>query len=88
MEALAATPQTFVHSNCKLDNLGTDAHGRTVLLDWEQPGRGAALSDLAWYLAINCRRPPQSKEASISSYRDALEAAGIDTGRGGTGSWP
>jgi hypothetical protein len=80
VEALAQTPQTFVHSNWKLDNLGTDDAGRTVVLDWEQPGRGAALSDLAWYLAINCRRLPQAKEASIEAYREALEAAGIDTG--------
>ena len=77
--ALGRTPQTLVHSNWKLDNLGTDDQGRTVLLDWEQPGRGAALSDLAWYLAINCRRLPQSKEASIAAYRDALEACGIET---------
>ena len=78
--ALERTPQTFVHSNWKLDNLGTDDQGRTVLLDWEQPGRGAALSDLAWYLAINCRRLPQSKEASIAGYRSALQACGIETG--------
>jgi Phosphotransferase enzyme family len=80
LEALATTPQTFVHSNFKLDNLGTDDAGRTVLLDWEQPGRGAPLSDLAWYLAINCRRLPQSKAASIAAYREALEGCGIDTG--------
>ena len=79
VDALASTPQTFVHSNWKLDNLGTDDQGRTVLLDWEQPGRGAALSDLAWYLAINCRRLPQPKEAAIAVYRDALEAAGVRT---------
>jgi hypothetical protein len=78
--ALDATPHTLVHSNWKLDNLGTDESGRTVLLDWEQPGHGAALSDLAWYLAINCRRLPQSKEASIEAYRAFLEAQGIDTG--------
>ncbi len=77
--ALAKTPVTFVHSNWKLDNLGTDDLGRTVVLDWEQPGRGAALSDLAWYLAINCRRLPQTKEASIASYRAALESCGVDT---------
>jgi hypothetical protein len=77
--ALADTPQTFVHSNWKLDNLGTDEAGRTVLLDWEQPGRGAALSDLAWYLAINCRRLPQSKEEAIAAYRRALESHGIST---------
>ena len=79
VEALAGTPQTFVHSNFKLDNLGTDDAGRTVLLDWEQPGRGAPLSDLAWYLAINCRRLPQSKEASITAYRQGLEDCGVDT---------
>ncbi len=77
--ALAATPQTFVHSNWKLDNLGTDDVGRTVLLDWEQPGRGPALSDLAWDLEINCRRLPQSKEDAITAYRHALAACGVDT---------
>ena len=80
VEALAATPHTFVHSNWKLDNLGTDDARRTVVLDWEQPGCGAPLSDLAWYLAINCRRLPQAKEASIAAYREALEGCGIDTG--------
>jgi hypothetical protein len=79
VDALSCTPQTFVHSNWKLDNLGTDDRGRTVLIDWEQPGRGAGLSDLAWYLAINCRRLPQSKEASIQLYRRALESRGIET---------
>ena len=79
VEALARTPQTFVHGNWKLDNLGTDADERTVLLDWELPGRGAALSDLAWYLAINCRRLPQSKEDASDAYRAALERHGIDT---------
>src|SRR6266513_1759358 len=79
MDALATTPHTFVHSNWKLDNLGTDDAGRTVLLDWETSGHGAPLSDLAWYLAINCRRLPQPKEAAIRAYRDALEACGIDT---------
>ena len=77
--ALAETPQTFVHGNWKLDNLGTDADGRTVVLDWELPGRGAPLSDLAWYLAINCRRLPTSKESAIACYREALERRGIET---------
>jgi hypothetical protein len=79
VEALEGTPQTFVHSNWKLDNLGTDAGGRTVVLDWEQPGRGAPLSDLAWYLAINCRRLPQGKPDAIAVYRRALEEHGIST---------
>jgi aminoglycoside phosphotransferase (APT) family kinase protein len=79
VEALDSTPQTFVHGNWKLDNLGTDDEGRTVILDWELPGRGAPLSDVAWYLAINCRRLPQPKEDSIRAYRAALENRGIST---------
>jgi hypothetical protein len=80
VEALASTPQTFVHGNWKLDNLGTDDAGRTVLFDWEIPGRSAPASDLAWYLAINCRRLPVGKEVAIERYRAALERHGVDTG--------
>ena len=78
--ALEELPQTFVHGDWKLDNLGTTEDGRTVLLDWELSGRAPAAADLAWYLAINCRRLPQSKEAAAAAYRDALERHGIDTG--------
>jgi hypothetical protein len=79
VSALSRTPQTFVHGNWKLDNLGTDDELRTVVLDWETPGRAACLSDVAWYLAINCRRLPTSKEATIECYREHLRSAGIDT---------
>jgi hypothetical protein len=77
--ALATTPQTLVHGNFKLDNLGVTPDGRTVLLDWEGTGRGAPTGDLAWYLAINCRRLPESKEDATATYRAALERHGIDT---------
>ena len=77
--ALADTPQTFIHGNWKLDNLGTHDDGRTILFDWELPGRGAPLADVAWYLAINCRRLPISKEQTLEVYRDALHRRGVDT---------
>ena len=77
--ALASTPQTLLHANFKLDNLGVTADARTVIFDWETSGRGAATADLAWYLAINCRRLPQTKQDSIRAYRGYLEACGVDT---------
>jgi hypothetical protein len=77
--ALERTPLTFVHGNWKLGNLGTDDDGRTILIDWETPGPGPACGEVAWYLALNCRRLPESKEAVIDAYRDALERCGIDT---------
>lgn len=77
--ALAGTPQTLVHGNWKLDNLGTTPDGRTIVLDWELPGRGVGLSDVAWFLAINCRRLATSKEDAVASYRDALGRYGVST---------
>ena len=79
VDALATTPSTLVHGNWKYDNLGTTPDERTLLLDWETPGRGSGLTDLAWYLAINCRRLPHSKEESIDAYRAALERHGVRT---------
>jgi len=81
VDALSGTPETLVHGNWKLDNLGTDPQGRTVLLDWELPGRGPALSDLTWYLSINCRRLPHPKEDAIDAYRESLEGHGVDTNK-------
>ena len=79
VDALATTPSTFVHGNWKLGNLGTDDEGRTVLIDWETPGAGPPCGELAWYLAINSARLPESKEATITAFRESLERAGVDT---------
>jgi hypothetical protein len=45
-------------------------------------GSCPACSELAWYLAINCRQLPQSKEDSIEAYCRCLGAHGT-----GTESW-
>ena len=76
---LAATPATFLQGDWKMGNLGTNADGRTILLDWAYPGRGPACWDLCWYLALNRARLPESKEATIGRFRAALETAGIPT---------
>ncbi len=76
--ALRAGPQTFIHGDWKLGNLGHDGD-RTILLDWDRAGEAAPLIDMAWYLAVNCDRLPESKEDTIAAYRGSLEAAGIAT---------
>ena len=76
--ALQAGPQTLIHGDWKLGNLGRDG-SRTILLDWDRTGEGAPLIDLAWYLAVNCDRLPETKENAINAYRAALETAGIAT---------
>jgi hypothetical protein len=76
--ALRRTPQTFLHGDWKLGNLGS-CGDRTVLLDWSYPGIGPVLHELGWYLALNRARLPESKEATIDRLRAALEHHGVAT---------
>ena len=79
-DVLMQTPCTFVAGDWKLGNLGRRTDGRTVLLDWAYPGEAPPCWELMWYLALNRARLPESKEATIQSYRTALERHGMDTG--------
>ncbi len=79
VEALQRQPQTFIHGDWKAGNLGSMPDGRTILLDWQVPGRAAPLVELAWYLAVNCDRLPMSKQDTIAAYHAALRAAGVAT---------
>jgi hypothetical protein len=81
VDAVASTPTAFLHGDWKLGNLGSTADGRTVLVDWSVSGSGAPLAELAHYLALNTARLPDDfdKDVAIESYRDALEAEGVDT---------
>lgn len=78
-DALRSTPWTLLHGDWKLGNLGSRPDGRTILLDWAYPGEGPAGHDLAWYLAINRARLPETKEATIARFRQALEDQGVPT---------
>ena len=80
-DAVRETPQTFVHGDWKIGNLGRAADGRVVLLDWAYPGEGPVCHELAWYLALNRARIPRghTKESTIEDFRAALERHGIAT---------
>lgn len=77
---LAETPRTFIAGDWKLGNLGSRPTGETVVLDWAYPGEAPPAWELAWYLALNRARIPESKSDTIARYRQALEAAGVATG--------
>lgn len=78
VDALSQTPTTLIHGDWKAGNLGSHPDGRTILLDWQWPGQAAGCVDLGWYLAVNCDRLPESKEATITGYGDALVRHGVD----------
>lgn len=78
VRGLRRAPQTLLHGDWKMGNLGLD-EGRTILLDWAYPGIGPIAHDLAWYLALNRARIPEPKEAVADRLRVALEGRGIGT---------
>lgn len=80
-KAVRFTPQTFLHGDWKLGNLGVASDGRVILLDWCYPGQGPVAHELAWYLAVNRSRLPvgYSKETTIAGLRAALEQHGVGT---------
>lgn len=79
VDALASTPTSFLHGDWKMGNLGIGRDGRSVLVDWTYSGPGPVCHELGWYLALNRARLPESKAATISVLREALERHGVDT---------
>jgi len=77
--ALAGGPITFAHGDWKMGNLGLRPDGRVVLVDWDRPMAAPPVVDLCWYVAVNCDRLPESKDASLATYREALERKGVNT---------
>jgi Phosphotransferase enzyme family len=80
LDALAATPTTFLHGDTKLANVGSHPDGRTVLVDWSMCGAGPPLAEVAHFLALN--GSPGAGDAGIvtvDAYRAALERHGIAT---------
>ena len=81
VRALESLPSSFLQGDWKMGNLGRDDEGRTILIDWANPGAGPGVTELTWYLALNRARLPigHTKEDAIDAYRGALEHHGIDT---------
>jgi hypothetical protein len=77
--ALSETPATLIHADWKMGNLGTQPDGRTILIDWQWPGTAPPCNEIAWYVAINADRIPESRDQTFAAYREALERHGIAT---------
>ena len=80
VDALAAMPQTFLHGDWKMGNLGSHPDGRTILIDWATSGRGTPASELAWYLAHQ-RGPPArtARRRPSTAYAASLRGHGVAT---------
>jgi len=81
LTALADPPHAFLHGDWKAANLGTDAQGRTVLVDWSMAGEGPLLTEVLHYATLNARRLPHGHGFAdvLAVYRAALESRGVRT---------
>lgn len=72
--ALAGYPQTLIHGDWRLANIGylRGAHPRLVLLDWARPTCTGAAVELAYYLVTSARQMPHSPERTIELYKQQL----------------
>jgi hypothetical protein len=70
--ALARYPQTLLHGDLKVANIGFDGDA-VVLLDWGTlTGLGPAAVDHAWYLAVNSAAVDASLDELLSDARETL----------------
>jgi hypothetical protein len=65
---LEGRPQTFVHGDLRLHNLGL-SDDRVVLYDWELAGTGPGAVDLAWYVIISASRIDATRDDVIDDYK-------------------
>jgi hypothetical protein len=78
-------PLTVTHGDYRLDNLlfATSAGGPPVTaVDWQTPGHGGPVGDLAYFLGAGLV-PADRREAEselVEDYRDALAAGGVHVG--------
>lgn len=81
LDILTAMPQTLVHGDFKLANLGMSyepgGQRRAIILDWQDAARGPGVLDLGYFLALDAARLTLSEEQAAAVYRDALTARGF-----------
>lgn len=79
--ALANAPQTLLHGDVRLDNvLFVDPESPAVILDWQSVSRGAAVIDVAYFLAQNISATELEVRGGelLTAYRNRLACHGVE----------
>ncbi|HEX7474152.1 MAG TPA: phosphotransferase [Candidatus Limnocylindrales bacterium] len=89
--ALARLPDTLIHGDLKLANLGFAPDGRIAIVDWQMVSVAPIAVELGWFLVSNAPSLPIGPEAVLARYRQALDVAGggpaIGAGEGTAEDW-
>jgi len=75
LEALEAQPSTLIHGDLKLANVGIEADGSIVLVDWQMVAIAPVAVELGWFLVSNVASLPLPPGEVIARYRSKLSWA-------------
>jgi hypothetical protein len=82
IEALDAQPATLIHGDLKLANVGIEADGSVVLVDWQMVMIAPLAVEIGWFLVSNVASLPLRPEDVILRYRSKLGYAMADADDG------
>jgi Ecdysteroid kinase-like family len=76
----AEGPPTFVHNDCRLDNVFFREDGEPVLLDWQIPARTRGTADVSYLIggSMNPEDASEHWEPLLRRYHDRLLDQGVD----------
>jgi hypothetical protein len=72
VDVLRARPSTLIHGDLKLANVGIEADGSVVLVDWQMVSIAPVAIELGWFLVSNVNALPVPAEAALERYREAF----------------
>jgi len=79
IEALKAQPATLIHGDLKLANVGIEADGSIVLVDWQMVMVEPIAVEIGWFLVANVASLPLRPEDVIVRYQAKLGNAIADS---------
>jgi hypothetical protein len=81
VDVLRSRPSTLIHGDLKLANVGIEADGSVVLVDWQMVSIAPVAIELGWFLVSNVASLPLPPGWVITRYRSKLSRAISDAER-------
>jgi hypothetical protein len=77
LDALALMPQTLIHGDLKLANVGVSPDGAIDLVDWQMVSVAPVGVELGWFLVANVASLPVRPEEILARYEAKLRQAWV-----------
>jgi hypothetical protein len=80
LDELASQPASLIHGDLKLANVGIEAGGSVVLVDWQMVSVAPVAVEIGWFLVSNVASLPLPPDEVIRRYQAWLDNAISDVG--------